>query len=54
MLSLDLGNGRKDGDDEFSGILGGVDSILDTDKMDAIVLHQLKGGQDIGGISSKA
>ena len=53
VLTLDLGYGRQYGNHQLAGILGGVDAVLHTDQVHAVILHQLQGVQHIGGVASE-
>ena len=44
----------KNGDHQLSGILGGINTILDTNQIDTEILHHLQGGQHIRRISAEA
>ena len=54
VFALDLCHGGQHGNHQLTGFLGAVDTVLYADKIHAIILHGLQGGQHIRSVAPEA
>ena len=54
VLALNLRYRGEHRDHQLARILGGVNAVLHTDQVHAEVLHDLKGGEHVGGVAAEA
>ena len=53
IFTLDFGHSGEDRNHQLSGVLGRINTVLHTDQIHTKILHNLQGGENIGGVSAK-
>ena len=54
IFTLDFGHSGENGNHQLSCILGGINTVLHTDQIHTKILHNLQGGENIGGVPAES